>query len=113
MLKFRLLFFSIAFLVNSSAFAKLSKTEWSLDSGTLTYHGVFPLKKFDGVSKSAKGKGRCEKGQCHFLVAVPVKTFDSGDSNRDSHMLEVTKAATYPMVAVEVDCGVVMVLVLV
>lgn len=31
---------------------------------------------------------------------MPVKSFDSGDSNRDLHMIQVTKGAAYPMVAV-------------
>jgi hypothetical protein len=34
----------------------------------------------------------------NFLIAVPVKTFDSGDSNRDLHMLQVTRGAQFPMV---------------
>jgi len=33
-------------------------------------------------------------------IAVPVKSFDSGDSNRDLHMLQVTRGAQYPMVIV-------------
>ncbi len=36
------------------------------------------------------------------MVAVPVKSFESGDNNRDLHMLEVTRAGIYPMVAVNV-----------
>jgi hypothetical protein len=31
---------------------------------------------------------------------VPVKTFDSGDSNRDLHMLQVTRGGQFPMVTV-------------
>jgi hypothetical protein len=34
------------------------------------------------------------------LIAVPVKSFDSGDSNRDLHMLQVTRGAQFPMVTV-------------
>ena len=33
-------------------------------------------------------------------VAVPVKSFDSGDSNRDLHMLQVTSGSQFPMVTV-------------
>lgn len=39
-------------------------------------------------------------GQCDFLIAVPVKSFDSGDSNRDLHMLQVTRGAQFPLVTV-------------
>ena len=38
--------------------------------------------------------------KCDFLIAVPVKSFDSGDSNRDLHMLQVTRGAQFPMVTV-------------
>jgi hypothetical protein len=31
---------------------------------------------------------------------VPVKSFDSGDSNRDLHMLQVTRGGEFPMVIV-------------
>ena len=40
----------------------------------------------------------------HFLIAVPVKSFDSGDSNRDLHMVQVTKGAEFPMVTVRTGC---------
>ena len=47
-----------------------------------------------------KGKGICQNGQCSFLIAVAVKSFDSGDSNRDLHMLQVTRGAEFPIVTV-------------
>jgi hypothetical protein len=31
---------------------------------------------------------------------VPVKSFDSGDSNRDLHMLQTTRGAEFPVVTV-------------
>ena len=86
---------------SAQALAKLPKPDWEISSGTLTYHVSYPLKNVDGVSKSAKGKGRCESGSCQFLIAVPVKSFDSGDGNRDNHMLETTKAALNPMVIIK------------
>ena len=75
-------------------------SQWVLDQSTLTYHVSHPLHQVDGVSHAARGKGMCHDGQCDFLIAVPVKSFDSGDSNRDLHMLQVTRGAQYPMVTV-------------
>src|SRR5579864_8466262 len=75
-------------------------SQWILDQSTLTYHVSHPLHQVDGVSHAARGKGVCHEGQCDFLIAVPVKSFDSGDSNRDLHMLQVTRGAQYPMVTV-------------
>jgi hypothetical protein len=74
--------------------------QWVLDQCTLTYHVSHPLHQTDGVSHAARGKGVCHAGQCDFLIAVPVKSFDSGDSNRDLHMLQVTRGAKFPLVSV-------------
>src|ERR1035437_4095619 len=75
-------------------------SQWVLKQSTLTYHVSHPLHQFDGVSHAARGKGVCHAGQCDFLVAVPVKSFDSGDSNRDLHMIQVARGAQFPMVTV-------------
>jgi hypothetical protein len=77
-----------------------SDRQWVLDSSTLTYHVSHPLHELDGVSHAALGKGVCHAGQCDFLVAAQVKSFDTGDSNRDLHTLQVTKGAQFPVVSV-------------
>jgi hypothetical protein len=84
------------------AFAQ-ADTQWILQQSTLTYHMSHPMHKVDGVSHAAKGKGICHAGECNFLIAVPVKTFDSGDSNRDLHMIEATRGAQFPMVIVRTE----------
>jgi hypothetical protein len=75
-------------------------SQWVLVQSILSYHVSHPLHQSEGVSHAAKGKGVCHAGQCNFLIAVPVKSFDSGDSNRDLHMLQVTRGAEFPMVTV-------------
>src|SRR5271167_3334294 len=74
--------------------------QFVLVESTLTYHVSHPLHQSEGVSHAAKGKGVCRGGQCDFLIAVPVKSFDSGDSNRDLHMLQVARGGEFPMVIV-------------
>lgn len=86
-------------LLSSSVLAS-ADSQWVLVQSTLTYHVSHPLHQVDGVSHAAKGKGICHDGQCNFLIAVPVKSFDSGDSNRDLHMLQVTRGAEFPIVTV-------------
>ena len=71
-----------------------------LEQCSLTYHVSHPLHQSEGVSHAARGKGVCHDGQCVFLIAVPVKSFDSGDSNRDLHMLQATRGAEFPLVTV-------------
>ncbi len=86
-------------LLTTVAFAAADQ-QWVLKQSTLSYHVSHPLHQIDGVSHAARGKGVCHDGECDFLIAAPVKSFDSGDSNRDLHMLQVTRGAEFPMVTV-------------
>ncbi len=91
---------AIPFLLVAIPMFAQANTQWALDQSTLTYHMSHPIHEVDGVSHAAKGKGGCNAQTCDFLIAVPVKSFDSGDSNRDLHMLEATRGAQFPMVVV-------------
>src|ERR1700722_6263405 len=75
-------------------------SQWVLKQSTLTYHVSHKLHESEGVSHAARGKGVCHDGQCNFLIAVAVKSFDSGDSNRDLHMIQVTRGAQFPIISV-------------
>ncbi|MGH9591432.1 MAG: hypothetical protein ACRD25_13630 [Terracidiphilus sp.] len=78
-------------------------SQWMLLQSTLTYQVSSPVHHVNGVSHGARGKGVCRDGHCNFLVAAPIKSFDSGDSNRDLHMLEATRGAQNPMVVVRAE----------
>jgi hypothetical protein len=82
-----------------SAFAQQDQ-QYVLVQSTLTYHMSHPMHEVDGTSHAAKGKGICHAGRCDFLIAAPVKSFDSGDTNRDLHMIEATRGAQFPIVQV-------------
>ncbi len=90
----------LALLLAAASVVAQSDTQWIAEQSTLTYHMTHPMHQVDGVSHAAKGKGICHAGQCDFLVAAPVKSFDSGDTNRDLHMIEATRGAQFPMVVV-------------
>jgi hypothetical protein len=77
-----------------------AQNQWILTQSTLTWHVVHPMHEVDGTSHAAKGKGNCSAGSCDFLIAVPINTFDSGDSNRDLHMIQTVRGAQFPMVMV-------------
>lgn len=81
-------------------FARAADSVWVLKASTLTYHVSHPLHHVEGVSHAARGKGICHAGVCNFLAAVPVKSFKSGDTNRDLHMIEVVRGAKFPLVTV-------------
>lgn len=80
-----------------------AQTQWALDKCALTYQVTHPLHHVEGVSHEARGKGVCQSGKCDFLIAVPVKSFDSGDSNRDLHMVQITRGGLNPMVVVRTE----------
>lgn len=81
-------------------FAALAQAQWLLEHSTLSYHMSHPIHEVDGTSTAARGKGTCTNGTCDFLIAAPVNTFKSGDSNRDLHMIETVRGAEFPMVVV-------------
>ena len=94
-------------LMSVAAFAQADKTQadtsWTLKQATLSYHMSHPIHEVDGVSHAARGKGVCHAGECQFLVAAPVNSFDSGDTNRDLHMVQTTKGAQFPIVSVRLS----------
>jgi hypothetical protein len=90
---------AIAFLLPLSAAAQ-TDAQWALETSTLTYRVSHPLHDTEGVSHAARGKAACRAGQCDVLIAAPVKSFASGDSNRDLHMLQATRGAEFPLVSV-------------
>jgi len=92
--------FMLVFLILALPGVSAADSQWVLVESTLTYHVSHPLHQSEGVSHAAKGKGVCRGGQCDFLIAVPVKSFDSGDSNRDLHMLQVARGGEFPMITV-------------
>ncbi len=91
---------ALAFLLVFAAPFALAQSQSLLLNSTLGYHMSHPIHEVDGVSTAARGKGTCENGTCNFLIAAPVNTFKSGDSNRDLHMIEVVRGAEFPMVVV-------------
>jgi hypothetical protein len=86
----------------SNTFAATSKT-YVITSGELRYQAEHSFHETLGISKTIKGKAVCQNNNCEFLIAVPVKSFDSQNGNRDAHMLEVTKGAEFPMVSMRLS----------
>ena len=90
----------MTFLLLSALTLIQTPSQWVLDSSTLRFHVSHPLHQVDGVSHAARGRGVCQARSCVFLIAVPIKSFDSGDSNRDLHMLQTTRGGQFPIVTV-------------
>lgn len=89
------LFYSFLVVLSVSAFAK----DYKIVSGKADYTVKHLVKTVKGESKEVKGKMSCsDKGECEFLIAIPVKSFISSDSNRDLNMLTILEATKFPLV---------------
>ena len=68
-------------------------------ASTIRFHVEHKLHQVDGASHAAEGKALLgADGAVRVMVRVPVQSFDSGDANRDSHMLETMEAGRFPWV---------------
>ncbi len=86
--------FLLVFLLTDLSMAEQT-FQRQLEKGKATYRVSFLTKRVTGTSQALKGKVVCA-ADCEFLLAVPVDSFDSGDSNRDLNMrsaLDTTKHA--------------------
>ena len=92
--------FAATLLLAAAPVVLHAQNQWVLTQSTLTWHVVHPMHEVAGTSHAAKGKGNCSGGACDFLIAVPLNTFDSDDSNRDLHMMQTVRGAEFPMVIV-------------
>jgi len=69
---------------------------------TLSYRLVHKLHEVTGVSKAVEGKARLQPdGAVQVMIRARVDAFDSGNGNRDAHMLEATEAARFPHVTLK------------
>jgi len=70
---------------------------YALKDGAITYVLVHKLHEVRGTSRKLEGLARIEPGGPTLVqVRVAVASFDSGNSNRDSHMREATHEAAHP-----------------
>ena len=68
-------------------------------ASSVQYKIVHKLKETGGTSKKAEGRvAILSDGRLQVLVRAAVASFDSGNSSRDSHMLETMEAAKFPLV---------------
>lgn len=94
----------IIILFTLSTFLKVQaqdkkKIEADKKSSTLTYSMKHPMHDWEAKSKDSKCvivyNNNSQKIEAVAVIA-PVKSFDSGNSNRDSHAIEVLDALKYP-----------------
>ena len=73
-----------------------------LREGTLSYTLVHKLHEVRGVTRQLEGRALIQPdGKALVQVRTRVASFDSGNSNRDEHMREVTHEGAHPYASVK------------
>jgi polyisoprenoid-binding protein YceI len=92
----------ILFLILSPVFLKAQiKKQLDKSKSSITYSMNHILHAWDGTSRDLNGvvlvgaENRIEK----VAIATKVSSFDSENSNRDAHLLEVVEALKYPNIS--------------
>ncbi len=68
-------------------------------ASTIRFHLVHKLHRVDGQSSQIEGRAVVkEDGTVLAMARVAVATFQSGDANRDAHMLEALEVGQHPFV---------------
>ena len=90
----------IIFIFTSILCCKGVKILFNNDS-VISYTGSHPAHDWTGVSQGFRGGIICKNDllqECVIKIAVPLKSFDSNNSGRDSNMLLATESNKYPFV---------------
>lgn len=78
------------------------KIEADKKTSSVTYSMKHPMHEWDAISKESKCVMVLNKTTNKIeaiAVVIPVKSFDSDNSNRDSHAIEVLEALKFPNVS--------------
>ena len=76
-------------------------SEFTIKEGEVTYYGYHLLHDWKGTSNQIGGDFTFEPSLENFdgIISIPVKSFDSGNSNRDSNMLIYCRGIKYPNIS--------------
>jgi polyisoprenoid-binding protein YceI len=88
------------FLISgSTGLAQLKTLDAVINESSVTYRLVHPLHKVEATSKDVHYRLELDPATREIKAVsavVDVTTFDSGNSNRDSHAMEVIDAISFP-----------------
>jgi hypothetical protein len=98
----RLAFAAIIVCACAALAQETAPSLYGLKEGALTYVLVHKLHVVRGTSHKLEGLAKIQPGAPTLVqVRAPVASFDSGNSNRDSHMRGATHEAAHPYVEVK------------
>tara|TARA_Y100000768_G_scaffold388309_1_gene383469 strand:- start:5293 stop:5829 length:537 start_codon:yes stop_codon:yes gene_type:complete len=99
----KILIIIVLIIFSNSIFALQGEGKYKVQSAKITYNVKHLLKNIKATSTNVKGVAVCSTLNCKLLIATPVNSFISKDSNRDLNMLTYTKASKYPMIQVRTN----------
>ena len=72
--------------------------EYTIKAGEITYYGYHFLHDWQGTSNQINGNFTFDSSLENFngFISIPIKSFDSGNTNRDSNMLVYCKGIKNP-----------------
>lgn len=92
------LYLFFVFLLSATIWG-YSQSTFTLESSSIRYNGYHVAHDWSGVSTAAKGILIREEGvPQRIAISVPLNSFDSNSSNRDSNALRVLNALKFPEV---------------
>jgi len=89
-------------LIGSTGWTQTKQLELLKDESSITYRIVHPLHEIEATSRDATYQLQADPSKKEIVsvaASVDVMTFESGNSNRDSHAMEVIDAISYPEVS--------------
>jgi hypothetical protein len=69
-------------------------------AGSVEYHLVHKFHKMTGISKAMAVRGTVDGAGLKVMARAQVGTFDSGNANRDAHMMEAVEGEKNPWAVV-------------
>ena len=92
-------FFAIVFFLFLSAHAQENRLEVEKETSFVQYEGKHLLHEWEGINKSISGvplQDQESEQLTKIALVLIVQDFDSNNSGRDAHALEVLEALRYP-----------------
>jgi hypothetical protein len=78
-----------------------AQSQWTAKQSAVQYHLVHKFHQVDATSAKTEVIAVIDASGLKVMARSPVQSFDSGNANRDAHMLEVVEAQKFPMVVVK------------
>jgi len=78
----------------------VSQTNQLVGTGSVEYQLVHKFHKISATSHAMAVRGTIDASGLKVMARAQVGTFDSGNSNRDAHMMETVEGERYPWVSV-------------